>query len=851
MIDFKNIELYFDSSGWIDLPDSHLTCDCCSKKSRGAFYRDEKFKICLPCALGNIKEAGKSILKDSGNRLLIIEENMGRNAGLINRLALILNMDIIRETVIDCKRPLSYVFFNKVLQNIGYSTNHPLSGLLRFITLYQVLKSSDFFIEGTLDLINYYDKSWFISDRFLQYNCAQALAILAPQLPETQRLIRYALELAADKGDSFIINWFTREDNYYRIADSVSIHKKSLEIHISEYQGSGKLKSAIEKGDAHKIIQALERSYTLARLKILFSLYLEGLPVKSFAWPGKKAAKYHYVSFLYEVLTNRDLLDLFMERLPDYIRTALEECLWGEKAILLSTIDYPKDPVPRDRRTSYWNIDYNHIVPDEFTLFEADLIRRYTLEDSDALIYLDGEICKLLRSLLPPPENCSLTRQPSYSTGLTLGSNSDFYSQLMSLAAYKKQVGIKWSKNGHKILKSTIKEVQSLCRISEPYSKDKQLGSLRTGFLVEFYDLILHDLTEPDLDSAELQRHLYDKLFNPEIQSRVHYHHFLKFIKGYIEPGSPSLDIPRIRKEKKAIFTLLNEIDTGEWVSVDNAYRFLNSRNLITPPFDLKKNYRQLYFTTPLMGESGNYGGYDKLMVNESRWGIIREINLKLQLFLLNTMGIIDAAFKYPRNQLYYSDKQPWLSEFEGIEEFTLTPLGSWLLGKTENYNNQPEKKNTLIRLQEKRLLIQVEYPDPVIELTLKMMTGEAGSGYYLVDEDSFLQDCRSRSDIKTKIERFKEIICENPPQIWLDFFDRLLRNAEPLEFAGNDFYLFLLPSDNRELISTLMHDPYLRMKIQKVEDYKILIKQKDYKAVRERLAARGFLISDLKDMGL
>jgi len=295
----------------------------------------------------------------------------------------------------------------------------------------------------------------------------------------------------------------------------------------------------------------------------------------------------------------------------------------------------------------------------------------------------------------------------------------------------------------------------------------------------------------------------------------------------------------------------LNEINEGEWISVDNAYRFLNSRNLIAPPLDLKKNYRQLYFTAPLKGEFGSYGEYGKLMANESRWGIIREINLKLQLFLLNTMGIIDGAFKYPRNELYYSDKQPWLSEFEGIEEFTLTPLGSWLLGKTENYNNQSEKKSTLIRLQEKRLLIQVEHPDPVIELTLKMMTSEAGSGYYLVDEDSFLQDCRSRSDIKIKIERFKEIICENPPQVWLDFFDRLLCNAEPLEFAGNDFYLFRLPSDNRELISTLMHDPYLRMKIQKVEDYKILIKQKDYKSVRERLAARGFLISDLKDMGL
>ncbi|MDA3809729.1 MAG: hypothetical protein PF518_05285 [Spirochaetaceae bacterium] len=611
MINFRNLEIYYDSSGWIDLSDSHLTCHCCSKKRKGVFYRDEDFQICLPCALGNIKEAGKSIVENSENPLLSIEENMKHDAGLINRLALILNMDIIRETVINSKHPVSYLFFNNILQNMGYSTNQPLSGLLRFISLYQVLKFSDFFVEGLINLINYYEKSWFINDHFLQYNSAQALTILAPQLPETQRLIRYALELAANSNDTFIAGWFTRENNSYRISDSVSIHKKSLELHISEYGSSGKLKAAIETGGRHKIIQTLEKNYTLARLKTLYTLYLEDLPLKSFLWPGKKAAKHHYVAFLYEVLSHKDLLDQFMERLPTYIRTTLVECLWSDKAILLSSIDYPKDLILRERTISYWNIDYKDIVPDEFILFEADLIRRYTVEDSDALIYLAGEISQFLRTLLPPPENCRLNKRPSYSAGLTLSTNRDFYSQLLSLAAYKDQVGIKWAKNGQKILKSTIKEVQDLCGISEPYKNDKSLGSMRTNFIVEFYDLILHDLIEPDMDSLELQRHLYDKLFNPAITTRVHYHHFLKFIKGPVEPVSLSLDIPRVRKEKKAMFTLLNGIQEGEWISVKNAYHFLNSRNLITPPFDLKRNYGQLYFNTFLKGKPGSYGGYD------------------------------------------------------------------------------------------------------------------------------------------------------------------------------------------------------------------------------------------------
>ncbi|MCF6335400.1 MAG: hypothetical protein L3J12_06640, partial [Spirochaetales bacterium] len=132
---------------------------------------------------------------------------------------------------------------------------------------------------------------------------------------------------------------------------------------------------------------------------------------------------------------------------------------------------------------------------------------------------------------------------------------------------------------------------------------------------------------------------------------------------------------------------------------------------------------------------------------------------------------------------------------------------------------------------------------DPIVDLTLAQMSSPLGAGCFIVSPDIFLKDCDTVKDIKEKIKRFKTNICAEPPRIWEDFFNSLLQKVNPLEHKKEEVLLFRLDPDNKDLISLLFSDPYLKLNIMKVEDYHILIKESAYKTVQQRLSEYGYLL--------
>lgn len=591
--------------------------------------------------------------------------------------------------------------------------------------------------------------------------------------------------------------------------------------------------------------QAIDEIYTLKYLKNIYNLYLHTVHRKAelpsqFVWPGNKAKKKDYIRVFSEILLDKKLANIFLEELPDWVRTSFEEILWEGRCLSLN--EFIKRGNLQIQKREKYDYTYEFKLPPESQLFQIWVNRSYYGSEGDFFLFLDEMQINMFRLSFPAPENCKLQLKDSYDPGLFVSSNSEILTELQILVVYLHQFGLKRAKNGIKILKSSIKDIRTASNIGELYPLVKGLEDLRLIMILELLEKVLKKKKDTvNLSSDKLIKTIFSFYFNTKERVLCNFSQFLDYIKfSYI--GTNRTDQDRFSQERMAIKKLLDQMVVGKWVEIGNIHRYFNSQGIMPQPFDLSGNIGEMYFSTKNEDSYGN--AYDRVSINNANKGeTLYRPYLKILMFVLNTLGVVDLAYALPVNDTFRDKNNTWLSVYDGIKEVSLTPMGSWLIGRTKTYEGIKKESSVKISLDDKRLIVTVEGKDPVIDLTLSRMARSLGSGSFIITPDVFLQDCETIANIKEKIKIFKTNICKNPPQIWEDFFNSLLQKVNPLKYQKGEMLLFKLDPADKDLISFLFTDPHLKWNIMKVEDYHILIKKSSYKMVQNRLAEYGYLL--------
>jgi hypothetical protein len=121
--------------------------------------------------------------------------------------------------------------------------------------------------------------------------------------------------------------------------------------------------------------------------------------------------------------------------------------------------------------------------------------------------------------------------------------------------------------------------------------------------------------------------------------------------------------------------------------------------------------------------------------------------------------------------------------------------------------------------------------------------TDKVGANRYAVSNESFLKSVTNKKDLKLKIDLFKQVInCDLPPN-WQTFFVSLDKKINPLT-AVNEVLVFKIPSDDPEFVKLLIQNPEIKKLLIKAEDYQIIVLQKDYATLRNKLKSFGYLLS-------
>lgn len=168
-------------------------------------------------------------------------------------------------------------------------------------------------------------------------------------------------------------------------------------------------------------------------------------------------------------------------------------------------------------------------------------------------------------------------------------------------------------------------------------------------------------------------------------------------IKGQRGKGGKSLTSPADRR--LAIRNALAECPVGRWVEIGEFSRHMQAAGF---RFEVTLNPWSLYLCDPQYGSLG-YDGY-------GGWNMLQERYLLCLLFeYAAPLGLIDIVYEHPagarddyRGQ-WGADDLNFLSRYDGLRYFRLTPLGAYILGQTETYEPPQAKPDVALTVLPKK----------------------------------------------------------------------------------------------------------------------------------------------------
>ena len=190
--------------------------------------------------------------------------------------------------------------------------------------------------------------------------------------------------------------------------------------------------------------------------------------------------------------------------------------------------------------------------------------------------------------------------------------------------------------------------------------------------------------------------------------------------------------------------------------------------------FDVTRNPWRLYLADP------NYGslGYDR----NHGWNILQDRYLLCLLFeYAATLGLIDVAYTHPAgarpdfSHIWGADDLHYLSRYDGLAYFRLTPLGAYCLEMTPDYEPAAAARRTPVSVLPS-LLVRTSAPLTTEErLVLETFANEEADGVWRLARDKTLTAIESGH----KAEDLRAFLAARDEQPLPELVDGFLRNAE------------------------------------------------------------------------
>lgn len=203
--------------------------------------------------------------------------------------------------------------------------------------------------------------------------------------------------------------------------------------------------------------------------------------------------------------------------------------------------------------------------------------------------------------------------------------------------------------------------------------------------------------------------------------------HRIDVIKGQSVKDSLTARVPRRRVVLEALATC----PAGEWICFDSFSHYMRAAGFL---FEVSPDPRKLYIA------DREYGALSYARC--SGWDVLQDRYLLC--FLMEhaaPLGLVDIAYKGPDHarpvDLWCMDGNAWLSRYDGLKSFRITPLGKYVLdgGKSAYQPALPAATARLTVLGNRTIRVAAGNPSPAECLQLEMWAEPDGAGNFRLDE--------------------------------------------------------------------------------------------------------------------
>jgi hypothetical protein len=453
---------------------------------------------------------------------------------------------------------------------------------------------------------------------------------------------------------------------------------------------------------------------------------------------------------------------------------------------------------------------------------------------SDCRLELPPFLAHLFRSSLPHPPGYHLQALPDPPKTQYEFENKDrILIDLRILTAFIEQGGAEYGKAG-RLKASSLTAAAKACDLPELYPEagDDAHKHAYVRLLVTFLMSTEwpQERSRPEVFLRDLVRNFL--AIRGGSRSWPYWSFFSPYL-FHLTGTERKIEKDHITATAGTLGRFLAELPAGAWIAYRNIMDFVTFRGLAVLPVS-----SEVELGTTLAGRYGPFRTY----TCHNYAGLVVEPFLKTMMFLFGCLGLADLRFGPPRNERCQTPQGPYLTEYDGLSAVRLTPLGSFVTGRTLEYESEAGRlEQRRVQLDPRRLLLTLSGADPVLQMMLERTAEKVGAGVFRINARTFLKDCKKVEDVGRKVKVLREALPADLPPVWQEFFTSILGKVNPLQPAAYKMYQL---SPDPELVRILATDPAISRLVLKAENRHIAISGKDLKQVVKRLREHGYFIS-------
>jgi hypothetical protein len=528
---------------------------------------------------------------------------------------------------------------------------------------------------------------------------------------------------------------------------------------------------------------------------------------------------------------NKETYQFFLESMPKWFGILIEKLLWERK---IHRDEVEKIVDGRLIKVVSYGDGYEYLPELYFFEIQNQYSYAYTWgkkwEEAYKLKPVSFSIPPTLRKIIttyyPQPEGYILKALPAIEikpNTTIFNAEAAIFQEFAPLASYYLQGNIKYSEKGRPNMAS-LRKIQRTLAIKEFYDENETaLHPVRTMLLFG----MLHGLKPKDIsdDTPTTIKNIFTSHFTKSKYPSAIANFIINQVKGmayFNDYDFSALAAP-------IFWDIVNETPTSGWVTWNSIEKYCNMHFLEPQPL-YGHHLSRLYYDGP--------DGREEID-NRNRIPMLQFAFLKGCFFLFATYGLLEIAHTSPDTTEL---GKTFFSEYDGLQAFKLTALGSFVLGKSSTYEPPAIENGAKLVFDEENLIIRAEGNLNLMATLLGNYVEKITPNRFAFRPALFLKDCKNAKQVENKITLFRKSLNTKLPPFWEYELEQMVAKAKAVTQLNN-LLVFKLNQQDKNLLRTIAQDSLLKSMVIKAEHFYVLIDSKNKTAFKNRLLEMGYLV--------